>query len=239
MMITKGTTVEEHAAGLVLARGKSSELPRKNIQILNGLPLLAWVLRPMKDYKGFDSLWVATDDNDIAEVASKWGANIFWRSPRTSQDRATSVEAVQEFLQYHPEVTVVALVQCTSPCIHPNYLKNAHDMIINNHFDSVFSVTRQHKLRWSEVFEDGSTKALNFDPAKRPRRQDWPGELVETGHFYFVRRYLVMSGLLQGGRCGYVELPAELCTEIDSEFDWMMAEHQVKFYGYYGDCETS
>ncbi|XP_013794448.1 N-acylneuraminate cytidylyltransferase-like isoform X2 [Limulus polyphemus] len=188
MMITKGTTVEEHAAGLVLARGKSSELPRKNIQILNGLPLLAWVLRPMKDYKGFDSLWVATDDNDIAEVASKWGANIFWRSPRTSQDRATSVEAVQEFLQYHP---------------------------------------------------DGSTKALNFDPAKRPRRQDWPGELVETGHFYFVRRYLVMSGLLQGGRCGYVELPAELCTEIDSEFDWMMAEHQVKFYGYYGDCETS
>ncbi|XP_076326176.1 CMP-sialic acid synthase isoform X6 [Tachypleus tridentatus] len=187
-MITNATSLEEHVAGLVLARGNSSELPRKNIRILNGIPLLAWALRPMKDYKRFDSLWVATDDNDIAEVASNWGASIFWRSPSTSQDRATSVEAVQEFLSYHP---------------------------------------------------GGNTKALNFDPAKRPRRQDWPGELVESGHFYFVRRYLVMSGMLQGRRCGYVELPAELCIEIDSEFDWMMAEHQVKFFGYYGDYGTS
>jgi len=44
------------------------------------------------------------------------------------------------------------------------------------------------------------TQPLNFDQGKRPRRQDWSGELVENGMFYFVRRQIVVDGLLQGKR---------------------------------------
>jgi N-acylneuraminate cytidylyltransferase len=67
-------------------------------------------------------------------------------------------------------------------------------------YDSVFAVTRQKKFRWREVNSDRSTQALNFDPARRPRRQDWKGDLVENGMFYFARRHLLEKGVFQGGR---------------------------------------
>ena len=69
-----------------------------------------------------------------------------------------------------------------------------------------------------------STEPLNFQAESRPRRQDWAGEIVENGMFYFATRQLVLSGLLQGGRCGYVEIPAEYSVEIDSPFDLAFAE---------------
>ena len=58
------------------------------------------------------------------------------------------------------------------------------------------NLSRDKKFRWSEVTasSDGvltRTRPLNFDPAKRPRRQDWLGDLVENGMFYFARRHLV------------------------------------------------
>jgi len=46
----------------------------------------------------------------------------------------------------------------------------------------------------------GKVEAINFNPKKRPRRQDWAGELVENGMFYFTRRHLIHNGVIQGGR---------------------------------------
>lgn len=93
-------------------------------------------------------------------------------------------------------------------------------------FESVFSVTRQKKLRWSEVQLGAGqfTTPLNFDPAHRPRRQDWAGELIENGMFYWTNRDLVQKGLLQGAQSAYVEIEPEDSLEIDTEMDWMLAE---------------
>ena len=109
--------------------------------------------------------------------------------------------------------------------------------------DSVFSVCRQKKFRWSENKRrchdpDSSscsdiTRPLNFDPGRRPRRQDWPGDLVENGMFYFVKRDLVEThGLLQGGKkCTYVEVDAKLSLEIDSSLDLALAQQVVLHEG--------
>lgn len=60
---------------------------------------------------------------------------------------------------------------------------------------------RNWKLRWQQVANSIRLTAINFDPKMRPRRQDWPGELVETGMFYFIRRELIAyQGLLQNDR---------------------------------------
>lgn len=60
---------------------------------------------------------------------------------------------------------------------------------------------RSFKLRWQEVPHSNWIKAVNFDPKKRPRRQDWHGELIETGMFYFTRRHLIETdGILQNER---------------------------------------
>jgi len=70
----------------------------------------------------------------------------------------------------------------------------------------------------------GVTKPINFTAVSRPRRQDFKGEIVENGMFYFARRELLVQGLFQGGRCGYVEVPAEYSVEVDTPFDLAFAE---------------
>lgn len=217
---------------LILARGGSKGIPLKNIKILNGIPLLGWTLRAARDWKRFESIWVSTDNDEIAHVARHFGAQVHRRSADVSGDETPSIDAVQEFLSSHEEVDILALVQCTSPCLQPPFLEEAYQMICRQNYDVVFSVCRTHHLRWTEIENGGSTNAVNFDPAKRPRRQDWTGELVECGMFYFVTAELIKLGLLQGGKCGYVEIPREYALEIDSYYDWLIAEAVIPKYGF-------
>ncbi|KAK1341320.1 hypothetical protein QTO34_017724 [Cnephaeus nilssonii] len=78
------------------------------------------------------------------------------------------------------------------------------------------------------------TEPLNLNPAKRPRRQDWDGELYENGSFYFAKRHLIEMGYLQGGKMAYYEMRAEHSVDIDVDIDWPIAEQRVLRYGYFG-----
>ncbi|XP_068242587.1 N-acylneuraminate cytidylyltransferase A isoform X3 [Palaemon carinicauda] len=187
---------------------------------------VAWVYTgPSFTNQGFNSLWVSTDDDNIAEHAEKGQANVHRRASYTATDEATSLTAIQEFLQYHPEVSIVCLVQCTSPFVKVKYLREGVKKILSD-YDSVFSVTRRHNLRWTE---GNDTKPQNFDPSNRPRRQDWGGDLCENGMFYFTRVSLIHQGLLQGGRCGYVEIPTEDSLEIDTPLDIIIAQEWLHY----------
>ena len=123
VMTPGGLGRQTHVAGLILARGGSQGIPLKNIAPLGGRPLLEWALGAMLNFGGFDSLWVSTDHPGIATCAAGQGALVFPRSARLAGPEVPSIEAVLEFLQSHPEVEVVALVQCTSPFLRPGMKK--------------------------------------------------------------------------------------------------------------------
>ncbi|XP_071589229.1 N-acylneuraminate cytidylyltransferase isoform X1 [Heliangelus exortis] len=225
-----------HLAALVLARGGSKGIPLKNIKLLAGVPLIGWVLRAASDAGVFQSIWVSTDHDEIEKVAKQFGAQVHRRSPEVSQDSSTSLEAIREFLNHHHEVDIVGNIQATSPCLHPSDLIKVADLIQKEGFDSVFSVVRRHQFRWSEVKkgENKMTEPQNLNPAKRYRRQDWPGELYENGSFYFARRHLIEKGYLQGGKMAYYEMRAEHSVDIDIDIDWPIAEQRVLSFGYFG-----
>ena len=149
-----------HVAGLILARGGSQGIPLKNISKLSSHPLLAWSLGAMRAFGRFDSIWVSTDHPLIARCAASLGASVFQRSARYARCGTPSVDAVQEFLIQHPEVDIIGLVQCTSPFLQPEYLGRAYDLMTEEGFDSVFSVTRDKKLRWAESDFDPNKSAL-------------------------------------------------------------------------------
>lgn len=96
----------------------------------------------------FHDVWVSTDDKEIAAVAEINGAKVFHRSAETSSDEASSLSAIKEFSMYHQKVDIFAIIQCTSPFLTAEYLKRAYRMAVYQKFESVFSVTRSHKLHW-------------------------------------------------------------------------------------------
>lgn len=228
---------KRHVAAVILARGGSKGIPLKNIKMLAGVPLIGWVLRAAVDSKMFDSVWVSTDHAEIEKVAKAWGAKVHRRSPEVSKDSSTSLETIKEFITLNREVEVMCNIQATAPCLHPFHIKEALEMITQQGYDSVFSVVRRHQFRWQEVKKGSGefTKPFNLDPSKRPRRQDWDGELCENGSFYFTTRDLIMKeGLLQGGKVGYYEMLPEYSVDIDVDIDWPVAEQRVLRYGYFG-----
>ncbi|XP_008108539.1 N-acylneuraminate cytidylyltransferase isoform X2 [Anolis carolinensis] len=224
-----------HLAALILARGGSKGIPLKNIKLLAGVPLIGWVLRAALDSGVFQSVWVSTDHDEIEKVAKQFGAQVHRRSSEVSKDSSTSMDAIVEFLQYH-DVDVIGNIQATSPCLHPTDLIRVAKMIQEDGFDSVFSVVRRHQFRWSEIKKGvcDVTVPQNLNPAKRPRRQDWDGELYENGSFYFAKRALIEKGYLQGGKMAYYEMRAEHSVDIDVDIDWPIAEQRVLRYGYFG-----
>lgn len=212
-------------AALVLARGGSKGIPLKNIvEIQPNQTLLARALATIQQSGVFSSIWVSTDHEQIAAEASRHGATVFARSPMYAQDHSTSLEATREFLYAHPEITHFALIQCTSPFLRADYLVQAAHQIrscINNAMEMssccAFSVVRSYKLRWHEDVETGHLRAINFNPLSRPRRQDWQGELVETGMFYFSdRRLITEMSSFQHEMCTVVEVDELDSLEIDN-----------------------
>ncbi|XP_058047007.1 N-acylneuraminate cytidylyltransferase isoform X1 [Ahaetulla prasina] len=225
-----------HIAALILARGGSKGIPLKNIKLLAGVPLIGWVLRAALDSGAFQSVWISTDHDEIEKIAKQFGAQVHRRTSEVSKDSSTSLDTIVEFLQYHEEVDVVGNIQATSPCLHPTDLIKVVKMIREDGFDSVFSVVRWHQFRWSEIKKGVCevTVPQNLNPAKRPRRQDWDGELYENGSFYFAKRALIEKGYLQGGKMAYYEMRAEHSVDIDVDIDWPIAEQRVLRYGYFG-----
>ncbi|XP_028174489.1 uncharacterized protein LOC114363071 isoform X2 [Ostrinia furnacalis] len=188
------TQVSGRTAVLILARGGSKGVRLKNLQRVGGLTLLSRAIATAKS-AGLDDVTVSTDHPLIALEALRNGAAIFHRSPITAVDCAPSIWGAAEFIGKRLDVTVLVLLQATSPFLSPIRLKDAVKNI--NYpipYDCVFSA-HSYKLRWKQL---GSTfSPINFDVFARPRRQDWGGDLIETGAFYISKRHLIESGLFQ------------------------------------------
>eukprot|EP00088_Acartia_fossae_P035328 TRINITY_DN36393_c0_g1_i4.p1 TRINITY_DN36393_c0_g1~~TRINITY_DN36393_c0_g1_i4.p1 ORF type:complete len:231 (+),score=8.68 TRINITY_DN36393_c0_g1_i4:86-778(+) len=216
---------DEKLTGLILARGGSKEIPLKNLALVGGKPLLVRAITAMKDFGRFESIWVSTDNSEIERCALQEGVQVYRRSEANAKDCSKSIDAVHEFLNYKQDVRILCLVQCTSPFLQSRFLNQGCDLILRG-YDSVFSGSRDKKFRWKvcNMDEGKSTEPINLAANNRLRRQDREGEIVENGMFYFTRRKLLEEGVFQGGRIGYVEIPAELSLEVDTKLDLIIAQ---------------
>lgn len=207
---------------LIPLRGGSKGIPRKNIRPLCGFPLCAWSISELvEDLFPFD-VWASTDDEEIAACAAKWGAEIHHRSAGASSDTASTESVIEEFASTDAfaRSDILVLVQATSPLIDAKDVLAAVNLIADGSYDSVVNVARSHRFRWAPR-GDGVRFDPSYDPAARPRRQDWSGDLIETGAFYALRsdKFFEWRSRL-GGRIGVVESSEALLHEIDTQLDW-------------------
>ncbi|XP_065214150.1 N-acylneuraminate cytidylyltransferase [Planococcus citri] len=213
--ISPSNSTNENYVALILARGGSKSIPHKNLANLENKSLLRRTIEVALHSRVFNSVWVSTDYLSIYQEAKSAGANVFGRSSETASDTSSSLEAVKEFIDFFPNITVLALLQCTSPFQSVFSLRKAYHMMKTSRYDSIFSVTPTYKLRWKRSSTGDNWEAVNFDVRRRPRRQDMQEEFIENGMFYWVRTSLLRVNLIQGGRIGTVIIPAKRSLEID------------------------
>ncbi len=215
---------------MITARGGSKRIPRKNIKDFNGKPIIAYSIEAALTSGVFDEVMVSTDDEEIAEIAKKFGAKVpFFRSEKTSNDFATTVDVIEEVLNTYKErgeeFDIFCCIYPTAPFITAERLKEAVTTLSNSDADSLIPVVRfSYPPQRAMEIHDG--KLVFRQPENLAKRsQDLEPHFHDAGQFYVVRSesFFKNHGIMVGDI-----LPMELSElevqDIDNEVDWQLAE---------------
>ncbi|MDB6078416.1 MAG: neuA [Akkermansiaceae bacterium] len=207
-------------------RGGSKSIPLKNIKPIAGKPLAAWTIEAAAGCPEIDKVIVSTDDAAIAAVANALGnpkIEVIGRSAESASDTASTESAMLEFASTR-EFDTIILVQATSPLLTSADLSAGIAELARSGADSLLSVVEQKRFTWTRD-EAGIATPQNYDPAARPRRQDFSPYYVENGAFYICRREdLLKTRCRLSGRMGLHVMEEKTYYELDEPSDWKIIE---------------
>ncbi|MER5975804.1 acylneuraminate cytidylyltransferase [Streptomyces sp. NPDC001857] len=186
---------------VIPARGGSKGVPAKNLAPVGGVPLVARAVRECRAARLVTDVVVSTDDEAIAAAARQAGAQVVPRPAAIAGDTATSEAAVLHAMDAHAALSgtpadVVLLVQCTSPFLVRQDVDAVAAAVVEGGADTALTVAPFHGFVWRDAADDpaahtgtgGARTAgghgVNHDKSFRPRRQDRPQDLLETGAAY-------------------------------------------------------
>lgn len=204
---------------IIPARGGSKGVPRKNTLRVGGIPLVARAVRAAHEAPAIDRVVVTTDDDEIAEIAEDWGAEIVRRPGPLADDAARSEDAVLHAVSVLAErgvrIDVIAFLQATSPFIPTRALAEAVCRVRSGSADSVFAARESYEFCWAD--DSGEARAVGHDRDHRPRRQERDPRFVETGAFYVFRADGFRASRHRFfGRTSIAPVPAPFAIEIDT-----------------------
>ena len=215
---------------IIPARGGSKRIPRKNIKPFLGKPIIAYSIEAALASGTFDEVMVSTDDQEIAEVSKRFGANVpFLRSPELGGDMVMTAEVLIEVLDRYVELGMVfgrcCCLYATAPFINPERLKSGMHMLEEEGTDSVLPVVRfSYPPQRGQVIRNGHVEMLHPENYN-VRSQDLEPMYHDVGQFYCIKSDVLRQErrLFCGQTCP-VELPESEVQDIDSEEDWKIAE---------------
>ncbi|MBU5612555.1 acylneuraminate cytidylyltransferase [Geomonas azotofigens] len=210
---------------LVPLRGGSKSIPDKNIRMIGGKPLCAWVLEAACQSGIFSRVVVSTDSERIARTVAGLGlpVEVLHRPAEFATDTA-STESVMLHAAGCIDFEVVVTIQATSPLVTPEDFRRADALFRGGGYDSLVTGVRTKRFFWN-----GDGTPLNYDPRSRPRRQEFAGSFMENGAFYFTRRKLLEESHCRlGGRVAVYEMAPDTAVEIDEPADWEMVERALR-----------
>jgi YrbI family 3-deoxy-D-manno-octulosonate 8-phosphate phosphatase len=180
---------------VIPARGGSKGIPRKNLAPVGGMPLLAHSILHARRSRHIDLVVVSTDDDEIAEVSTQYGALVVHRPAALAADDAPSEPAVRHALdevrdRHDTEIELVVFLQPTSPIRQSRDLDGAIERLRAQDADSLFAACPQRGFVWGA--SDAGLRSLTYDYRERRRRQDLGGEhWEENGSFYLFRPWVL------------------------------------------------
>lgn len=219
--------------GVITARGGSKGIPKKNIKLLGGKPLIAYTIEAAKKSRLLTCVVVSTDTEEIAKVAKEWGAEVpFLRPAELADDQAGHVGVMQHALKFMEaklgvKFDYTVILQPTSPFRLPEDLDLTIQKAIDTGFDSSVSLVEiEEGHPWKIKKLAGDRVLPYFEEEKEgTRRQDLPKYYKRSGAAYVTsRKTLMENNQLYGEKVAGHVVTGERSIDIDTPFDWLKAE---------------
>lgn len=219
---------------LITARGGSKRIPHKNIKEFCGKPIIAYSIEAALQSGCFDEVMVSTDDEEIAEIARRYGANVpFMRSPENSNDYATTIDVMTEVLEEYQKrgqtFEYLCCIYPTAPFVTAKKLKRAMDLLQETDSDSLVPVVRfGFPPQRCFVINEG-TLSFKWPENMLKRSQDLEPFYHDCGQFYCLQVPRFMESKKVYTDKTYALICSELeVQDIDNLTDWQIAEMKYK-----------
>lgn len=212
---------------VIPARAGSKGIPRKNIRLLAGKPLIYYSIRTARHCSAIMDIVLTTDSVEIADLAQQYGADIVFRSPELATDEATLDPVVYHAVREMEErkgtaYDVVITLQPTTPLLCAETLAKGLEYFCTGVWDTVLSVVNKPRLFWEKQGDE-------MVPLYRQRRnrQNLRPQYLETGAFLITRRAFVTEGSRIGRRVSVFETSEDESIELRTPNDWILSEHRI------------
>ncbi len=220
------------AVAIIPARGGSKRIPRKNLKLFNGEPMIVGSIRAALRSGLFDQVLVSTDDEEIAAVARAYGAQVPFLRPAELADDFTGTAAVIEHAvrtlqQQGQTYDYACCIYATAPLLQVRYLREGLHAL-EQHPDKSFAFSLCDfgfpVQRALTLNADGALTPL-YPEFRNTRSQDLPAAYQDAGQFYWGRSEAWLAGeVLYSEMSVPVMLPRHLVQDIDTEEDWARAQ---------------
>ena len=212
---------------IIPARGGSKRLPRKNVLKLNGQALISYTIKAGLDSKYIDKVIVTSDDEEILNISSSYGADTIKRPDYLATDTATSFDAIVHTIKNIKYYDYIILLQATSPLRTSKHLDEAIKLLDEKNADAIVSVSEmEHSPLWSNLLpKDGSMSGFLRDEILNKRSQDLETYFRLNGAIYICKTNKLLKEktfFLQENIYAY-KMDKEDSIDIDEEIDFKIA----------------
>ena len=211
---------------VIPARGGSKRIPRKNVQLMGGKPLILYAVENALSLKDFYDADVAasTDDEELAHIVEAKDVEVLKRGEKLSSDRVTLDPVIYDSVIRMEENSgrqydIIITMQATSPTLKKETLRRAVEHFLNSDFDTLISVVNKPHLSWTR--KDGLI-LKNYE--ERLNSQELPPNYLESGAFLMTRRSSLKENSRIGEKVSIYETSPEEAIDIDNYVDWIAAE---------------
>jgi len=212
---------------VIPARGGSKRIPKKNIKLFHGKPLIAYSIETAKESKLFDKIVVSTDDEEIAKVAKEYGADILMRPKELADDYTGSGEVFSHainVLNKDGKFKFACMIYATAPFLRVKYLKEGYEKLKNSNACASFSVT-SFEYPIQRAFKIVNGRCKMFDKSQFYKRsQDLEVAYHDAGQFYWRKIGCKSNDVFFGKDTIPIVIPRYLVQDIDTIDDFIRAE---------------
>lgn len=220
---------------IIAARGGSKGVPRKNITIVGKLPLIAYKIIAAQKCKYDKRIIVSTDDEEIAGVARKYGAEVpFMRPAEYATDSASSIAVVDHAIEWvkrddKSKYDYICLLEPSSPFLSYKDINDAFELFAEKNADTLLGMKKAEVSReFIHPLDDSGGLSLFYQAAKGKeslRRQDQPTEYTLNGCIYAASwNYYLDAHMFHSEKSLAYIMPQEQSVEIDSQMDLVVAK---------------